>query len=201
MIVWPPALYPASALLVTMLSTVIEPANAGEMNSAQADYVEYCGGCHGIQGSSAPAKVPELRGRVGYFLCTPKTRRYLLRLPNVAYSSTDNEQLAELMNFVVFGLGGDSAQANRRHFTAEEVAAERSHPLSTVSLVAARARAVDDVANRCGVSKTRMVFSSAPDKPGSREASEEASARSSQERKRSEEVPEIKGGKSRRVRE
>src|SRR4051812_14550271 len=66
---------------------------------ARSDYVENCGGCHGIQGSSAPALVPELKNRVGYFMCDPAARAYLLRLPNVAHSRiTDNAQLADLMN-------------------------------------------------------------------------------------------------------
>ncbi|MDI1295314.1 MAG: hypothetical protein PSY12_05430 [bacterium] len=30
---------------------------------ARSDYVENCGGCHGVQGSAAPAELPELRGR------------------------------------------------------------------------------------------------------------------------------------------
>jgi hypothetical protein len=48
-----------------------------------------------------------LRDRIGYFMCTREGREYLIRLPNVAYAPIpDNQQLADMMNFVVFGLGG-----------------------------------------------------------------------------------------------
>ncbi len=83
-----------------------------DLTVAQSDYVEHCSGCHGMQGNSAPADIPVLRGRVGYFLCTPAGRDYLIRLPNVAYSAIgDNDELADMMNFVAFGLGGPSAPA------------------------------------------------------------------------------------------
>jgi hypothetical protein len=81
-----------------------------ELTTPQSDYVEHCSGCHGMQGDSAPAEIPVLRDRIGYFMCLPEGREYLIRLPNVAYSAiTDNQELADMMNFVVFGLGGNSA--------------------------------------------------------------------------------------------
>ena len=93
------------------------------LTTPQSDYVEYCSGCHGMQGNSAPAQIPVLRDRVGYFMCTREGRDYLIRLPNVAYSAiTDNQELADMMNFVVFGLGGRSAPKNAKPFSAAEVA-------------------------------------------------------------------------------
>ena len=72
------------------------PSAITDPDLARSDYVENCGGCHGVQGSAAPAALPELRGRVGWFLCTPQTRAYLIRLPNVALSRIkDNQQLAK----------------------------------------------------------------------------------------------------------
>ena len=92
------------------------------LTTPESDYVEYCSGCHGMQGNSAPAEIPVLRDRVGYFLCTKDGRDYLIRLPNVAYSAiTDNQELAQMMNFVVFGLGGNSAPKGAKPFTATEV--------------------------------------------------------------------------------
>ena len=91
-------------------STLPELRGLPELTVAQSDYVEHCSGCHGMQGNSAPAEIPVLRDRVGYFMCTQQGREYLIRLPNVAYSAiSDNQELADMMNFVVFGLGGNSA--------------------------------------------------------------------------------------------
>lgn len=126
------------------------PAEIVDPDMARADYVEQCAGCHGVNGSTAPAALPELRGRVGWFLCTPDARAYLLRLPNVAHSRIkDNQQLADMMNYVVFGLGGASAPHNAAPFTAEEVARERQHALSTTTLSAERARQVESAIRTC----------------------------------------------------
>ena len=130
-----------------------------ELTVPQSDYVEHCSGCHGMQGNSAPAEIPVLRERVGYFLCTKEGRDYLIRLPNVAYSAiTDNQELADMMNFVVFGLGGNSAPRNAKPYTAGEVARLRARALATQSLIAARAEVVGKMMTSCAVPKSMNYF-------------------------------------------
>lgn len=126
---------------------------------ARGDYVEHCAGCHGVQGLSAPAKLPELRGRVGYMMCTDDTRAYLLRLPNIAKSRiADNQQLADMLNFMVFGLGGESVIPGTRPFTAGEVAHERRFALTSASLVAERQRHVETAIAKCGAPEAFRDF-------------------------------------------
>jgi len=154
----------AVALLLTPSLALAAPplpelAGLPELTGAQSDYVEHCSGCHGMQGNSAPAEIPVLRDRVGYFMCTKEGRDYLIRLPNVAYSAiSDNQELAEMMNFVVFGLGGNSAPKGTKPFTAAEVAALRKRALGTQSLIAARASVVDGMMGRCAVPKSMNFF-------------------------------------------
>jgi hypothetical protein len=117
---------------------------------ARSDYLEQCAGCHGVNGSTAPAQLPELRGRVGWFMCTPDARAYLLRLPNVAQSRIkDNRELANMMNFVVFVLGEGSAPAGTKPFTEAEVARERQLALTTTALTVERARQASAVIRKC----------------------------------------------------
>jgi len=117
---------------------------------ARSNYLENCAGCHGVNGSTAPAQLPELRGRVGWFMCTPEARAYLLRLPNVAQSRIrDDGDLADMMNFVVFVLGEGSAPAGTRPFTAAEVRRERRFALTTAALTAERARHTEAVIRKC----------------------------------------------------
>lgn len=137
-------------------SSKAEPTRS--LNPVQSDYVEHCGGCHGIQGVSSPARVPRLRGKVGYFLCTRQSRAYLLRLPNVALSSLDDDRLAATMNFIVFQLGGASANAQAARFTADEVARERKHSLSGASLVRARAAIVRQIEEHCFIPRAELRF-------------------------------------------
>ena len=136
------------------------PAAVADPAMARADYVEQCAGCHGVSGSTAPAQLPELRGRVGWFLCTPQARAYLIRLPNVAHSRiTDNQQLADMMNYVVFGLGGASAPRDAAPFTAQEVERERQHALSNTALKAERARQVESAIRACGApASLRLLY-------------------------------------------
>ena len=140
-------------------STLPELRGLPELTVAQSDYVEHCSGCHGMQGNSAPAQIPVLRDRVGYFMCTREGREYLIRLPNVAYSAiSDNQELADMMNFVVFGLGGNSAPRGARPFTAREVAQLRKEALATQSLIAIRAEVVGNMVGRCAVPKSMNFF-------------------------------------------
>jgi len=135
-----PPLKPASA-----------PANIMvDPELASSDFIEHCAGCHGVGGHSAPANLPELYNRVGWLMCTPESRAYLIHLPNVAHSRIkDNAELADMLNYMVFVVGGASAPAGTKPFTAEEVARERAHPLISGSLTAARAKYVDQAIRKC----------------------------------------------------
>lgn len=148
------------SLVATLLfATAAHSAPTPELTTPQSDYVEYCSGCHGMQGNSAPAEIPVLRDRVGYFMCTKDGRDYLIRLPNVAYSAiTDNQELADMMNFVVFGLGGKSAPKAAKPFTAAEVERLRGQALGTQSLIAARAQVVDKMIAGCAVPQSMKFF-------------------------------------------
>lgn len=125
-------------------------AKMADPELAQSDFIEQCAGCHGVRGTTAPAHLPEIKDRVGWFMCTPESRAYLLRLPNVAHSRiTDNAQLADLMNYVVFVLGGKSVPAGTKPFTGEEVALERQFALTSVSLQAERLRLANVAIAKC----------------------------------------------------
>jgi mono/diheme cytochrome c family protein len=119
-------------------------------DQARSDYIEHCSGCHGQRGDTVPARLPELEGRVGWFMCTPEARAYLLRLPNVAHSRiTDNAELADMMNYVVFVLGEGTAPAGTPPFTGDEVARERVHALTNINLTAERLRLANQIVRQC----------------------------------------------------
>ena len=111
-------------------------------------YLRYCGGCHGIQGVSAPKSIPTLRNEAGRFLCTAQGRNYLMRLPNIARAPLSDELLTELLNFVVFGLGGRSVPQGAPHFAVTEVAQARQQPI-TNQLDVVRQRILSDVGRGC----------------------------------------------------
>jgi len=147
-----------AALLGLFLAVSANAESAGSLASAKANYLLGCGGCHGIQGASNGRMVPDLRGQVGYFLNSPLGRAYLIQLPNVAFDPISDRDLAAMMNFVVFGLGGGSAPAQAKPFDAAEVGELRRHPLTGDGLSDHRAKLVEDLIARYGASPALRLY-------------------------------------------
>ena len=116
----------------------------------QADYLLNCGGCHGLNGVSNGRLVPDLQSQVGYFLRIHEGREYLVRLPNVAFSAMSDEELADVLNFIVFQMGGSGLPGGAAPYSAAEVAALRRRPLNEVSLTEYRGRLVETLIRRFG---------------------------------------------------
>ena len=108
-------------------------AHAGELNRERAlfNYQMFCQGCHTPDGSGANA-VPQMKGHVGYFMATPRGREYLVRVPGSATSALDDEQLAEVLNWIILEFAGDSAGGDYEPYTAAEVRQLRQSPLNEV---------------------------------------------------------------------
>jgi mono/diheme cytochrome c family protein len=123
------------------------------------NYVLGCGGCHGIDGVSNPRLVPQLQGQVGYFLQTQAGREYLVRVPNVAFYAVSNEELAQVLNYMVFSIGRDGVPANARPYTAAEVGRLRKSPLTEVSLVGYRNALVEDLIAHHGAPGSLRIYS------------------------------------------
>lgn len=110
--------------------------------AVRTNYLLSCGGCHGLNGVSNSILVPDLKDQVGYFLNLPEGREYLVRLPNVAFSSTSDEALTDLVNYMVFNLGGASIPKGAKPYTRREVSQLRRSPLTEVSLLQLRQQMV-----------------------------------------------------------
>ncbi|MDP9011827.1 MAG: cytochrome C [Pseudomonadota bacterium] len=113
-------------------------AGRTEVLTPRANYLLNCGGCHGLNGVSNSRLVPDLKDQVGFFLNLPEGRRYVVRLPNVAFSMTTDEALTGLVNYVVFTLGGANVPKGAKPYTVREVSHLRRIPLTEVSLVQTR---------------------------------------------------------------
>jgi mono/diheme cytochrome c family protein len=108
-------------------------ALAEELNWQRAhyNYQMFCQGCHTPDGVGANA-VPRMKDQVGYFLETRRGREYLVRVPGSATSALDDEQLAEVLNWIVQEFAGDSADESYERYTSREVARLRQQPLNEV---------------------------------------------------------------------
>lgn len=149
---------PCAAALLAFCGVAKAADPARPFSTAQVVYLEHCGGCHGLQGVSAPQVVPSLRGQAGNFLCTEEGRSYVVRLPSLSRSPFDDELLAELVNFVVFDLGGGDARRYKR-YTPAEVAALRRRSLSDANLTQYRGTVVRGLIERCGAPRSLQDYS------------------------------------------
>ena len=140
------------AILIGIWAVTL-PASGSEapvqLTPAQSGYMESCGGCHGILGIASKKDVPQLRDEVGAFLCTAAGREYIVRLPNVAFANMSDRLLAEVMNFVVFDLGGASVPRGAAPYSAAEVAELRRRPLKNAPLAQMRTGILADAHLRC----------------------------------------------------
>jgi mono/diheme cytochrome c family protein len=137
------------------------PITIAAAGTGPSGYVLGCGGCHGIEGVSNPKLVPELRGQVGYFLATRRGREYLVRLPNVAFYAVSNADLADILNYTVFTIGGVGLPLNAKPYTASEVGALRKAPLTEVSLIEYRNTLVEDLIANHGAPTSLRIYGDA----------------------------------------
>lgn len=123
---------PLAALSVLGLLVMPAPSMA---SNPHTDYMLDCMGCHQTDGSGVPGKVPDMRLTLGPFSRTAAGRRYLIEVPGVAQAPLSNAELAELLNWLVRGLGGVAESGHFIPFTAAEVAAYRQTPLVEVAAI------------------------------------------------------------------
>lgn len=106
---------------------------AAEINPQRAKfhYQMHCEGCHTPDGTGAMS-VPRMKDQVGLFLETQSGRDYLVRVPGSATSALENEELAEVLNWILVEMGGASVAPDFQPYTADEVAELRTYPLNEV---------------------------------------------------------------------
>lgn len=83
-------------------------------------YAANCAGCHGHSGRSV-AEIPTLVNRIGYFARIPEGRAYLVQVPNVAMSAVRDEDLAEMLNWLLNAYSAAQLPNDFRAYTGAEV--------------------------------------------------------------------------------
>ncbi len=83
-------------------------------------YAANCAGCHGQSGRSV-GEIPSLVDRIGYFARIPEGRAYLVQVPNVAMSAVGDEDLAEMLNWLLNTYSAAQLPRDFRAYTGAEV--------------------------------------------------------------------------------
>ncbi|MFT6899497.1 MAG: hypothetical protein ACJA13_003935 [Paraglaciecola sp.] len=119
-------------VLILLVLPVFSGEVAADQNingkRAKFNYQILCQGCHVGDGRGGKG-VPNMKGRVGHFLSGQKGREYLVRVPGSANSALDNDELAELLNWIMIEIGKKSTPVDFAYFTAPEVERLRAAPL------------------------------------------------------------------------
>ncbi|MDE0421214.1 MAG: cytochrome c [Gammaproteobacteria bacterium] len=106
------------------------PGRADEDAAARFDYLLHCSGCHRTDGRGSAPDVPSLRGPVGSLVGTPEGREYIARVPEVAQSPLDDEDLARLLNWVLREFNAKTLPPRFRPLDGDEVGAARARILT-----------------------------------------------------------------------
>jgi cytochrome c553 len=107
---------------------LLSPAAAED--DVRANYLFACRGCHLADGSGVPPAVPSLRNTLGPLAATADGRSYLVRVPGVLQSRLSDENLAEVLNWVLTEFNAGTLPENFRPFTPREVTAARNRILA-----------------------------------------------------------------------
>ncbi|QTD92466.1 c-type cytochrome [Burkholderia anthina] len=121
---------------------------------ARQHWVLNCMGCHTATGGGIPGKVPPLANSLGYFTHLPAGREYVMRVPGASNSALSDQDLADVLNWVLTTMNRDALPRDFKPYTAAEVAAHRRPAFSDVATVRAglvralRERGIDGVSDR-----------------------------------------------------
>jgi hypothetical protein len=127
-----------------MLAIGMASAVSADDHRASSNYTLYCQGCHLADATGLQDEVPRMRDFVGFFLHSPAGRDFLIRVPGVATSSLADDQLAELMNWLLVTYSNEQLPPSFEPYSVTEVAALRGNLEPNPG--AARMRILRDIA-------------------------------------------------------
>ena len=112
------------AILVMALSAT---AFADERR-AEVNYMLHCQGCHLPDAKGFEGRVPPIKDFAGWFLHSKAGRDFLIRVPGVAHAALADDEIAELMNWLLTTFSAAELPADFTPFTAAEVRTLRADP-------------------------------------------------------------------------
>ena len=90
----------------------------------------HCQGCHLADAVGFPDRVPRMKDFAGYFLHSKEGREFLIRVPGVSTAALPDNQIAELINWLLITYSTPQLPEDFAPFTESEVALLRANPES-----------------------------------------------------------------------
>jgi len=101
------------------------------VDRAWQNYVLNCQGCHRSDGEGDAKTTPPLKGMVAHFTRIEGGREYLVQVPGVATSPIPDEELAELLNWMLWRFDRIGIAEGFPPYSGAEVSRLRGEPLRT----------------------------------------------------------------------
>ena len=115
---------------LSVLTIFLAGAAFADDERAHVNYMLHCQGCHLPEAQGFEGKVPPMKDFVGYFLHSGEGRDFLIRVPGVAQSALNDDEVAELMNWLLVTFSEEQLPDRYVPFTDDEVASLRQDPVS-----------------------------------------------------------------------
>jgi hypothetical protein len=111
--------------LALALTFALMPVATADDHRASINYMVHCQGCHLPEAVGFSGHVPRMKDFVGYFLHSDEGREFVIRVPGVATSSLPDDELTEMMNWLLLTYSADQLPRPFVPYSADEVAALR----------------------------------------------------------------------------
>lgn len=98
---------------------------------AELHWMMNCQGCHGVSGMGSPGGAPEMFGVIDKFVTVDGGRAYLASVPGVAYAPLNDDELADVLNWMLNRFVCRPLPSDFVEYDSEEVANFREMVLIT----------------------------------------------------------------------
>lgn len=115
------------ALAALGLAFICAQAGADE-HRGRINYMLHCQGCHLPDGTGIEDRIPQLKNFVGLYLHSEEGRAYVINVSGVATAPLSDDQLSEMINWMLTSFSGKELPRPFRPYTAAEVAELRKQP-------------------------------------------------------------------------
>jgi hypothetical protein len=110
--------------------TLIMLISNGVFANPGISYLLHCGGCHLPDGRGVPPEVPSLRDELGKLVQIPGGRDYIVRVPGASQAPIPDQELADVLNFVLMEFNKQTLAKDFEPLTESEVSASRQNILA-----------------------------------------------------------------------
>ncbi len=95
---------------------------------ARFNYMIHCQGCHLPEAEGYRDRVPRMNNFLGYFLHSREGRDFVIRVPGVSLAQLPDDEIAELMNWLINAYSAEQRPDEFVPYTESEVNALRKSP-------------------------------------------------------------------------